>query len=121
MDRPNCLRFVSQPSLDLLRRIVGVPVPCHRFSQQVEKVDPAIKERIEFGPGNLSAFSAVSLGEPDAVVPDDRWLLSERPVALIWIRKGNCSNLALQAWLEPLWPDALKRLEQGEQFIELRA
>lgn len=51
----------------------------------------------------------------------DHWLLSDRPVALIWIRKGNCSNRALLAWLEPLWPDALKRLEQGEKFIELRA
>ena len=51
----------------------------------------------------------------------DRWLLSERPVALVWIRKGNCSNRALLAWLELLWPDTLTRLEQGEQFIELRA
>jgi predicted nuclease of predicted toxin-antitoxin system len=50
----------------------------------------------------------------------DRWLLSEMPVALIWIRKGNCSNQALMAWFEPLWPEALKRLEQGEQLIELR-
>ena len=51
----------------------------------------------------------------------DRWLLSDRPVALIWIRKGNCSNQALLAWLEPLWPDIVMRLEQGEQLIELRA
>jgi predicted nuclease of predicted toxin-antitoxin system len=32
----------------------------------------------------------------------DRWLLSDRPVPLVWIRKGNCSNRALLAWLEPL-------------------
>ncbi|MEI8043013.1 MAG: DUF5615 family PIN-like protein [Verrucomicrobiota bacterium] len=51
----------------------------------------------------------------------DRWLLSDRPVPLVWIRKGNCSNQALLAWLEPLWPDTLKRLEQGEHLIELRA
>ena len=51
----------------------------------------------------------------------DRWLLSDRPVSLVWIRKGNCSNRALLAWLEPLWPEAVKRLEQGEKFIELRA
>lgn len=50
----------------------------------------------------------------------DRWLLNETPVALIWIRKGNCSNRALLAWFEPLWPETLRRLEQGEQFIELR-
>lgn len=51
----------------------------------------------------------------------DHWLLSAEPVQLVWIRKGNCSNQALLAWLEPLWPDTVKRLEQGERFIELRA
>ena len=51
----------------------------------------------------------------------DRWLLSDQPVALVWIRKGNCSNRALLAWLEPLWLDTVKRLEHGEKFIELRA
>jgi predicted nuclease of predicted toxin-antitoxin system len=50
----------------------------------------------------------------------DRWLLSHNPVAVIWIRKGNCSNRALMAWFEPLWPDVLKRLEQGHRLIELR-
>jgi predicted nuclease of predicted toxin-antitoxin system len=51
----------------------------------------------------------------------DCWLLSEKPAPLIWIRKGNCSTRALLAWLETLWPDALKRLEQGERLVELRA
>ena len=50
----------------------------------------------------------------------DRWLMSDVPVALVWIRKGNCSNRALIAWLEPLWLETLRRLEQGERFIELR-
>ena len=51
----------------------------------------------------------------------DHWLLSAEPVQLVWIRKGNCSNRALLDWLGPLWPDAVKRLEQGERLIELRA
>lgn len=51
----------------------------------------------------------------------DHWLLSADPVQFVWIRKGNCSNRALLDWIEPLWPDAVKRLEQGEKFIELRA
>jgi len=51
----------------------------------------------------------------------DRWLLSKENVALVWIRKGNCSNRALMSWLEPLWPGILQRLEQGERLIELRA
>jgi len=50
----------------------------------------------------------------------DRWLLSDAPVPLIWIRKGNCSNRALMAWFEPLWPETLRRLEQSERLIELR-
>ena len=51
----------------------------------------------------------------------DRWLLSDQPVPLVWIRKGNCSNEALLAWIGPLWPDVVKRLEQGDKLIELRA
>ena len=51
----------------------------------------------------------------------DRWLLNPEGVALVWIRKGNCSNDALTAWLAPLWLDVVKRLEQGEKLIELRS
>jgi predicted nuclease of predicted toxin-antitoxin system len=51
----------------------------------------------------------------------DCWLLSDRPAALVWVRKGNCSKQALLSWIEPMWPEVLKRLEQGEQLIELRA
>ena len=51
----------------------------------------------------------------------DRWLLKPEGVRVVWIRKGNCSNRVLITWLEPLWPEALKRLKQGEQLIELRA
>jgi predicted nuclease of predicted toxin-antitoxin system len=49
-----------------------------------------------------------------------RWLLSETRIALVWVRRGNCSNQALMGWFEPLWPETLRRLEQGEQLIELR-
>jgi hypothetical protein len=42
--------------------------------------------------------------------------LSNQPVSLVWIRKGSRSNRALLAWLELLWPDAVKRLEQGEKL-----
>jgi predicted nuclease of predicted toxin-antitoxin system len=50
----------------------------------------------------------------------DQWLLSDDPAALVWIRKGNCSNRVLMEWLEPLWPEAIRRLEGGERLIELR-
>jgi predicted nuclease of predicted toxin-antitoxin system len=51
----------------------------------------------------------------------DLWSLRGEGVALVWVRKGNCSNRALITWLEPLWPEVLRRLGQGERFIELRA
>ena len=51
----------------------------------------------------------------------DRWLLTSEGVALVWIRKGNCSNEVLIGWFEPFWPETLSRLEQGETFIELWA
>jgi len=74
--------------------------------------DPVIWE-------HARAAQAVIISKDEDFV--DRWLLSDQPVPLVWIRKGNCSNRALLAWLEPLWPDAVKRLEQGEKLIELRA
>ena len=74
--------------------------------------DPVIWERARI------RSAVISSKDEDFV---DHWLLSAGPAQLVWIRKGNCSNRALLAWLEPLWPDVVKRLEQGEQFIELRA
>lgn len=50
----------------------------------------------------------------------DRWLLSDGPIGLLWIRKGNCSTEVLLTWLEPLWAETIRRLEQGERLIELR-
>ena len=74
--------------------------------------DPVIWERAK-------NERAVIVSKDEAFV--DHWLLSDQPVPLVWIRKGNCSNRALLAWLEPLQLDAVKRFEQGEKFIELRA
>lgn len=50
----------------------------------------------------------------------DLWLLSDGSVSLVWLRKGNCSSRALVEWLKRLWPEASRRLEQGERLIELR-
>jgi predicted nuclease of predicted toxin-antitoxin system len=73
--------------------------------------DPAIWQRARIE-------AAVIISKDEDFV--DQWLLSAEPVRLVWIRKGNCSTRALLDWLEPLWPDALQRLAQGEKFIELR-
>ena len=75
-------------------------------------VDPVIWQRAE-------ADDAIIVTKDEDFV--DRWLLSDKPARLVWVRKGNCSNQALLAWLQPLWPDTVKRLQEGEKLIELRA
>ncbi len=62
--------------------------------------------------------SAVIISKDEDFVA--RWLLSDVKVGLVWIRKGNCSSRALICWFDPLWPETIGRLEQGEQLIELR-
>jgi predicted nuclease of predicted toxin-antitoxin system len=42
---------------------------------------------------------------------------SKTPV--VWIRIGNCSNAALTRWFQPLFPQVLEHLQQGEYLIEL--
>ena len=74
--------------------------------------DPAIWERAR-------NEQAVIISKDEDFV--DHWILSAAPVQLVWVRKGNCSNRALLAWIELLWTDVVKRLEQGEKLIELRA
>jgi predicted nuclease of predicted toxin-antitoxin system len=74
--------------------------------------DPVIWKRARSG-------NTVILSKDEDFV--DPWLLSDESVQLVWIRKGNCSNRALLAWLEPLWPEVVERLAQGEKFIELQA
>ena len=41
-------------------------------------------------------------------------------VAVVWVRVGNCTNAALLRWFSPLWPEIRRRLEAGEQLIEVR-
>jgi predicted nuclease of predicted toxin-antitoxin system len=39
---------------------------------------------------------------------------------IIWLRIGNSSTRALLAWLMPLFPAVLDRLEAGDLLIEIR-
>jgi len=41
--------------------------------------------------------------------------------AVVWLRKGNCSNGSLLTWLTVLWPDILARLQAGEKLVEVHA
>jgi predicted nuclease of predicted toxin-antitoxin system len=46
-------------------------------------------------------------------------LSSTEKTPVVWIRLGNCSNTALTRWFQPLFPEILVHLEQGEYLIEL--
>lgn len=39
---------------------------------------------------------------------------------LLWLRCGNATNVALNAWLEPRWIETERLLEAGERFVEVR-
>jgi predicted nuclease of predicted toxin-antitoxin system len=38
----------------------------------------------------------------------------------VWLRTGNSNNRAPFAWLESLWPEVIRQLEQGQRVIEVR-
>jgi predicted nuclease of predicted toxin-antitoxin system len=50
----------------------------------------------------------------------DRLLSGRTAPIIVWLRIGNTSNRALLAWLLPLWPDILSRIESGDKLIEVR-
>lgn len=46
-------------------------------------------------------------------------LASAQKTPVVWMRIGNCSNAALANWFQPLFPQILFYLEQGDYLIEL--
>jgi hypothetical protein len=38
----------------------------------------------------------------------------------VWLRIGNRTNRVLFAWLEPLWPEVIRQLQEGQHIIEVR-
>jgi predicted nuclease of predicted toxin-antitoxin system len=46
-------------------------------------------------------------------------LATARKTPVVWVRIGNCSNAALTQWFQPLFPQVLEHLQQGEYLIEL--
>jgi predicted nuclease of predicted toxin-antitoxin system len=49
------------------------------------------------------------------------WVRRGRPEpAVVWLRIGNSSKVALLAWLEPLLPAIVRQLEQGDRLVEVR-
>ncbi len=47
-------------------------------------------------------------------------LASRSAPAIVWLRIGNTSNRALLAWLLPLWPEVVSRIESGDNLVEVR-
>jgi predicted nuclease of predicted toxin-antitoxin system len=39
---------------------------------------------------------------------------------IVWLRPGNTSRRGLLQWFEPLLPQILQMIEQGERMIEIR-
>jgi predicted nuclease of predicted toxin-antitoxin system len=36
---------------------------------------------------------------------------------ILWLRVGNCSNVELNAWLEPLLPSMIQAFENGDSLV----
>ena len=41
-------------------------------------------------------------------------------VAFVWLRCGNATNRALQAWLSPRWEQIVMLISAGEGLVEVR-
>ena len=50
----------------------------------------------------------------------DRCLGNPAAPAVVWLRLGNCTNRVLFAWIEPLLPDIVVRIEAGNRVVEVR-
>ena len=46
-------------------------------------------------------------------------LLRPEPVAVIWLRVGNCRTPALLATMERAWPEITQQLDAGARLIEV--
>jgi predicted nuclease of predicted toxin-antitoxin system len=58
------------------------------------------------------------------VTKDDdivKWSLGrEDGPCVLWLRIGNSTNRALFGWLDPHWPEIVRRLQEGQRVIEVR-
>ena len=50
----------------------------------------------------------------------DRCLGNPAAPVVVWLRIGNCTNRVLFAWLDPLLPDIVGRIEAGNRVVEVR-
>jgi predicted nuclease of predicted toxin-antitoxin system len=73
---------------------------------------------------NLSTIWHYALKHQAVIVTDEdfqhRFSQSRTAPVIVWLRVGNTSRKALLLWFEPLLPQILDHLEQGDRFIEVR-
>jgi predicted nuclease of predicted toxin-antitoxin system len=50
----------------------------------------------------------------------ERTLGRKEGTRVVWLRIGNSTNRVLFAWLEPLWPEVIRQLQEGQHIIEVR-
>jgi len=46
-------------------------------------------------------------------------LVRPEPVAVVWLRMGNCRTPVLLAAMERAWPDIVQQLDTGARLIEV--
>lgn len=77
------------------------------------------------GLGGASDADIAARAEADGAIlitKDDDFLRLRLPdrFAILWLRCGNTTNVALAAWLEPRWAQVEALLQAGERLIEVR-
>lgn len=74
-------------------------------------------------PGSDAQISAWAAKDGAVLVSKDEDFVTIRlpdQFAFLWLRCGNATNAALQAWLVPRWDKIEALLLAGERFIEAR-
>jgi predicted nuclease of predicted toxin-antitoxin system len=46
-------------------------------------------------------------------------LVRPEPVAVVWLRLGNCRTATLLATMERVWPEIVRQLDAGDRLIEV--
>ncbi|MFA5265465.1 MAG: DUF5615 family PIN-like protein, partial [Opitutaceae bacterium] len=46
-------------------------------------------------------------------------LVRPEPLAVVWLRFGNCRTAVLLANMERVWPEIIRQLEAGARLIEV--
>lgn len=64
-----------------------------------------------------------ALETTSVIVTKDEDYLHFRPhvgfVQVLWLRVGNVPNVVLLNWVEAGWPEALRKLEAGDEIVEV--